>query len=135
MEAQITSNDLERLRGRNGLAFLDCDIPPLELLDLINSAFADNGILLDNSWLKEVLSFQHDGKTDLLLPFGDAKVHPTKIVMWQVLSYQDCRGVFLSDYIQRGLYRSDMEADCSAHSDEQGQHTDLTETMSGMTMQ
>lgn len=108
MEIPITIDDLKQMKGRNGLAFLDCDMHPLELLDEVNRAFRHGGILLDNSELKDVLSFRHDGKVDLLLPFNDAKLHSTKIVIWQMATYESCRGIFFSDYIRdtlRGIAR------------------------------
>ncbi len=106
MYTQITIDNLkqlEQLKGKNGLAFLDCDMHPLELLNAVNEALTHGGILLNGSELKDVLSFHHDGKVDLLLPFNNAKLHSTKIVIWQMMIYKDCRGIFLSDYIRSTL--------------------------------
>lgn len=96
-------DELRNMAGKGGLAFLNCDIPPRELLDLINKTLTYGGILLNQSELKEVLSFQHDGTVDLIIPFGQAELEPTKLVIWQVLTYKDCHGVFLSDYIHNRL--------------------------------
>ncbi len=100
---QITTSELRSMKGQNGLVFLNCDMAPEELLDLLNKALTHGGILLDHSKLEEIMSFPHDGVVDLIIPFGDAKLEPSKLVMWQVLTYQDCRGVFLSDYIHNRM--------------------------------
>jgi len=100
---QIEMAELRNMAGQNGLVFQDCDMAPQELLDLINKVLTYGGILLDQSELKEVKSFQHDRTVDLIIPFDDARLEPAKLVMWQVLTYHDCHGVFLSDYIQHKL--------------------------------
>ena len=111
MEIQISINDLEGMRGQNGLAFLDCAVPAEELLDLINQTFAHSGILSGGKKFENVLSLQHDGAVDLLIPFHDVKVDSTKLVIWQMLTYQNCHGIFLSDYIRRTLDRIDIPQD------------------------
>lgn len=108
MEIQISKEDLEGMRNQNGLAFLDCSISPQELLELINRTFIYGGILLGNSEFKDILSFQHDGIVDLLLPFRQVELHPTKLVIWQAITYQDCHGVFLPEYIRHTLDGTDI---------------------------
>ena len=95
------------MRRENGLAFLDCPIPPLELLSEINRAFTYAGILRDHSEIKEVMTFPHDGKADVVLPFGKAVLEPVKLAAWQIMAYADCRAVFFSDYIPARLRGED----------------------------
>ncbi len=96
---QITTDELRNIKGQNGLAFMDCAMNPYELLVTLNQAFVHGGILLNESRLERVLTLQHDGKVDVIIPFDSANLEPTKLVMWQMLTFQDCHGVFLSDYI------------------------------------
>jgi len=103
--------DLEGMRGQNGLAFLDCDVPAEELLELINKTFAHSGILSGGGKFENVLSLRHDGTIDLLIPFRDVKLDSTKLVIWQMLTYQKCRGIFLPDYIGRTLDGFDIAQD------------------------
>lgn len=130
--AQIQTEGLKRLRGKNGIAFLDCDIPPLELINMINEAFTYGGILLDNSEFKEVLSFQHGGEVDLLLPFDNVKLDPAKIVIWQMTAYHDCHGVFFSDYIRNTLNDSEMELKCPSDTEQAQKPEGFSMTMGGM---
>ena len=119
----INADGLRNLAGRNGLAFRDCELAPLELLDELNQALAYGGILLGQGRLETVLTFQHDGIVDLIVPFDDAKLDPAKLVMWQMLAYPDCHGVFLSDYIPKTLKgdyflhgeEMDLEAFCEKY--------------------
>ena len=130
--AQIQTEDLKRLRGKNGIAFLDCDIPPLELINMINEAFTYGGILLDNSEFKEVLSFRHDGKVDLLLPFDHVKLDSARIVIWQMISYSGCHGVFFSDYIRNTLSESEMGLKRSSDTEQAQKSEGCSMTMGGM---
>jgi len=101
------------MKGQGGLVFQDCDMDPQELLDLINQVLTYGGILLDQSELKEVKSFQHDGTVDLIIPFGNAKLEPTKLIIWQVMTYHDCHDIFLSDYIYYKLDKIQEEPSTS----------------------
>ena len=130
--AQIQTEDLKRLRGKNGIAFLDCDIPPLELINMINEAFTYGGILLDNSEFKEVLSFQHDGKVDLLLPFDHVKLDSARIVIWQMISYSGCHGAFFSDYIRNTLSESEAGLNHSSDTEQEQKSESCSMTMKGM---
>lgn len=103
MVKELTAKDLQRMRWENGLAFLDCRVPPLEVLSEINRSFTYAGILRDQSEIKEVMTFPRDRTTDVLLPFGKAVLEPVKLVAWQIMAYPDCRAVFFSDYIPSRL--------------------------------
>ena len=100
---QLTINDLRKMKGTNGLAFLDCNMPPQEVLDLINRTFAYAGILPGQSRFEKIMCFQHDESVDLVIPFGNIELESTKLVIWQAMTFKDCRGVFLSDYIYHRL--------------------------------
>ena len=130
--AQIQTEDLKKLRGKNGIAFLDCDIPPLELINMINEAFTYGGILLDNSEFKEVLSFQHDGKVHLLLPCDHVKLDFARIVIWQMISYSGCHGVFFSDYIHNTLSESETGLNHSSDTEQAQKPESRGMTMGGM---
>lgn len=103
MVKEITAKNLQTMRGENGLAFLDCEVPPLEVLSEVNRSFTYAGILRDQSEIKEVMIFPHDGKVDVVLPFGKAVLEPVKLAAWQIMVYPDCQAVFFSDYIPSRL--------------------------------
>ena len=73
------------------------------MLSEVNRSFTYAGILLNQSEIKEVMMFPHDGRIDVLLPFGKAILEPVKLAVWQIMAYPDCRAVFFSDYIPSRL--------------------------------
>jgi len=73
---QITTDDLRRMDGQEGLIFQGCGGDPQEWVDGINSLLTEAGILRNGSaWKAEaVRCFQHDGLTNLLFPFEDMEL-------------------------------------------------------------
>lgn len=122
MVKELTAKDLQRMRWENGLAFLDCQVPPLEVLSEINRSFTYAGILRGQSEIKEVMTFPRDGTTDVLLPFGKAVLEPVKLAAWQIMAYPDCRAVFFSDYIPSRLRGKEVRLPLTKNS-KKGGHT------------
>ena len=66
-------------------------------LEAMISSMRDAGLAANS------MMFPHDGKVDVVLPFGKAVLEPVKLAAWQIMAYPDCRAVFFSDYIPSRL--------------------------------
>ena len=65
----ITTDDLRRMEGKNGLILQGCGGDLKEWVDGINDMLTDAGILKNGSKFENVSAFQYDGMTCLLYPF------------------------------------------------------------------
>ena len=64
----------------------------------------EEGILRDGTKFTEVLSFQHDGLTNLLFPFDDSvKLNAGALAMWRLQTHGQFGGTWLSDYVPNRL--------------------------------
>ena len=100
---QITTNDLRTMEDQEGLVLQGCGGPPQEWVDGINQELTKAGILLNGSKLENVVSFRHDGVTNLLFPFGDAELHIGKFAMWRLQTHNKYGGTWLSGYVPHPL--------------------------------
>lgn len=103
MIKQITTNDLRRMEGQEGLVLQGCGGDPQEWVDGINSLLTEAGILLDGSKFEDASSFQHDGVTCLLFPFEGVELDGGKLAMWRIQTYEQFGGTWLSDYVPNRL--------------------------------
>jgi len=99
----ISADDLRRMEGQEGLVLQGCGGPPQEWVNGINQELTEAGILLNGSKLENVVSFRHDGVTNLLFPFGDAELHIGKFAMWRLQTHNKYGGTWLSDYVPNRL--------------------------------
>ena len=99
----ISADDLRRMEGQEGLVLQGCGGPPQEWVDGINQELTEAGILLNGSKLENVVSFRHDGVTNLLFPFSDAELHIGKFAMWRLQTHNKYGGTWLSDYVPNRL--------------------------------
>ena len=72
---QITTDDLRRMDGQEGLILQGCGGNLREWVDGINDLLTEAGILLDGSRFENVSMFQHQGLTNLLFPFDLSLIH------------------------------------------------------------
>jgi len=100
---QINAEDLRRMEDQEGLVLQGCGGPPQEWVNGINQELTEAGILLNGSKLENVVSFRHDGVTNLLFPFGDAELHIGKFAMWRLQTHNKYGGTWLSDYVPNRL--------------------------------
>lgn len=100
---EISTDKLRRMEGREGLILQGCGGDPQEWVDGINQILTDAGILLDGTRFENVVSFQHEGLTNLLFPFKDAKVDAGKLAMWRLQTHEQFGGMWLSDYVPNRL--------------------------------
>ena len=100
----ITSEELRRMDGQEGLILQGCGGPAQEWLDGINEMLTEEGILKDGTRFTEVLSFQHEGLTNLLFPFdGTVQLDMSALAMWRLKSHGQFGGTWLSDYVPNRL--------------------------------
>ena len=100
---QITTEDLRRIDGQEGLILQGCGGNPQEWVDGINGLLTEEGILLDGSRFESVSVFQHQGLTDLLFPFDGAKLDIGKLAMWRLQTHGQFGGTWLSVNDTRGI--------------------------------
>ena len=102
---QIITDDLRHMEDKEGLILQGCGGDPQEWVDGINRELTEAGILLGGSTFKaeDVSSFQHDGVTNLLFPFGDAELNIGKFAMWRLQTHDRYGGTWLSDYVPNRL--------------------------------
>ena len=100
---QITTDDLRRMDGQEGLILQGCGGDLQEWVDGINGLLTEAGILLDGSQFESVSVFQHQGLTNLLFPFDGVKLDVGKLAMWRLQTYGQFVGTWLSDYVPNQL--------------------------------
>ena len=100
---QITTEDLRRMDGQEGLILQGCGGGLQEWVDGINDILTEEGILLDGSRFEEVSVFQHQGLTNLLFPFDGVKLDVGKLAVWRLQTHGQFGGTWLSDYVPNRL--------------------------------
>ena len=102
---QITTDDLRKMEGREGLVLQGCGGDPQEWVDGINGLLTEASILLDGSTfqIENVSVFQHDGLTNMLFPFEDVNLNMGKLAMWRLQTHGQFGGTWLSDYVPNRL--------------------------------
>ena len=100
---RITTEDLRRMDGQEGLILQGCGGDPQEWVDGINGILTQAGILLDGSRFEAVSVFQHDGLTDLLFPFDGVKLDMGRLAVWRLQTHSQFGGTWLSDYVPNRL--------------------------------
>lgn len=100
---QITTDDLRRMDGQEGLILQGCGGDLQEWVDGINGLLTEAGILLDSSRFESVFVFQHQELTNLLFPFDGVKLDVGKLAMWRLQTYGQFVGIWLSDYVPNQL--------------------------------
>lgn len=112
----ITTNDLRRMNGKEGLILQGCEGEVQEWVDGINNMFTGSGILFDDTIFENVSVFQNDGVTCILYPFDNVHLDVGKLAMWRLQSYTAFAGTWLSDYVDNKL--GGFEAEQSDDMDE-----------------
>ena len=100
---QITTEDLLRMDGQEGLILQGCGGDLQEWVDGINSLLTEAGILMEGSKFESVSTFQHKGLTNLLFPFDGVKLDTGKLAMWRLQTHEQFGGTWLSDYVPNPL--------------------------------
>ena len=108
---KITTEDLLRMDGQEGLILQGCGGDLQEWVDGINGLLTEAGILMEGSKFESVSTFQHKGLTNLLFPFDGVKLDMGKLAMWRLQTHEQFGGTWLSDYVpnQLGGYLAEPE--------------------------
>lgn len=88
--------------GREGLVFEGC-AGPEDWVKGINETLTESGILLNGTTLRNVSTFELDGRTCLLFDFEGAELSKGKLAMWRINTHAQFGGTWLSDYVPNRL--------------------------------
>lgn len=99
----ITTDDLRRMKDKDGLILQGCGGDLKEWVDGINDLFTEAGILKGGSKFEDVSAFQYDGMTCLLYPFEGAELDIGKLAIWRLQTHENFGGTWLSDFVPNRL--------------------------------
>ena len=99
----IAADELRGMEDKEGLILQGCGGKLEEWLDGINDMLTEDGILLEGTRFEAALTFEHDGCTNLLFPFGSVKLDVGKLAMWRLKTHEQFGGTWLSDYVPNRL--------------------------------
>ncbi len=100
---QVTTDDLRRMEGQEGLILQGCGGDLQEWVDGINELFTEEGILENGSRLTDVSTFKHGSLINLLFSFEGAELAMGRLAMWRLQTHEQFGGTWLSDYVPNKL--------------------------------
>lgn len=103
---QITTDDLRRMKGTEGLILQGCGGSLNEWIDGINDLLTGSEILLGGTKFKaeNCCVFENEGLTNLMFAFSeDVKLDMGKLAMWRLQTHENFGGKWLSDYVDNTL--------------------------------
>lgn len=103
---QITTDDLRKMKGAEGLILQGCGGSLDEWVDGINDMLTESGILLDGTKFKaeNCRVFENEDLTNLMFPFSEnVKLDMGKLAMWRLQTHGNFGGKWLSDYVDNTL--------------------------------
>lgn len=100
----ISTEDLRKMKGNEGLILQGCGGDISEWIEGINQELTSKGILLDNTKFENVFKFENNGLTCILFPFnGDIKLDGGKFPIWRIQTRELFGSMWLSDYVNNYL--------------------------------
>ena len=103
MITKVTTDDLRKMRGQEGLVFQGCGEPLSEWKDGINEILTQAGILRGGSAFGNVMEFENRGVTNLLFPFDGVDLDVGRLSLWRLENRQTFDVMWLSDYADNYL--------------------------------
>lgn len=101
---QVTTEELRRMKGYEGLVLQGCDGDLKEWQQSINDIFTDEGLLLDSTKFENIYVFQYNRVTNLIFPFDETvKLNIAKLAIWRLQYHEKFGGMWLSDYVENRL--------------------------------
>lgn len=103
---RITTDDLRKMKDKEGLVLQGCGGELQEWVDGINGELTKANILLGGTKFKaeNCSVFENEGLTCLLFPFtADVKLDMGKLAMWRLRTHEQFGGTWLSDYVPNKL--------------------------------
>ena len=99
----ITTEDLRKMKGKEGLILQGCGGEPKEWLEGVNRMLNEAGIFKDGSKFENCYVFNQDNLTCMLFPFENTELDVARLAMWRLRSYELFGGTWLSDYVPNYL--------------------------------
>ncbi len=100
---QVSSEELHKMQGKEGLIIQSCGGSLQKWQEDINKALTEE-ILLNGSSFQDAVSFEHDGLTNMLFLFDDnVKLDVRRLAVWRLKTHDIFGGTWLSDYVQNKL--------------------------------
>jgi len=106
MVHHVSSEQIKRMAGSDGLILQGCGGDTVEWLTGINETLTDEGILKNGGAFKDIYVFEHDGITNILYPFDEMKpdtLDMGKLAMWRLQTHGNFAGTWHSDYLPNKL--------------------------------
>lgn len=103
---KIKTDDLRKMKGKEGLILQGCGGSLDEWVDGINGLLTRYEILLDGTNFKaeNCYTFKNEETTNLMFPFSeDVKLNMGKLAMWRLQTHEIFGGKWLSDYVDNRL--------------------------------
>ena len=100
---KITTDDLRKMKGKEGLILQGCGGEPQEWLEGVNRMFREANILKGDSKFDKCYVFSHNDHTCMLFPFENADLDVGRLAMWRLQNYEIFGGTWLSDYVPNKL--------------------------------
>lgn len=115
----ITTNELRRMKGREGIIFPGCGGDLNDWLNGINATFNEEGLFLDGTKFTDCYVFKDDRVHCLLFPFDDSvKLDMGKLAKWRIAAHDRFYGTWLSDYVDSRLGGFVDEEEAASDSEE-----------------
>jgi len=107
----VTTDELRKMLGSEGLIIQGCGGDLTEWVDGINDILTNERILLEGTKFDKVHAFKHERLTNLLFPFSeDVKLNIGKLAIWRLASHETFGGTWLTDYVDNRLGGFKMSA-------------------------
>lgn len=101
---KISTDDLRKMEGSEGLIIQGCGGDLQEWVDGINQILTEDNILHNGTRLEDISVFQNGELTNLLFKFTpDVNVNMYRLAFWRIASHPTFGGTWLSDYVENYL--------------------------------
>lgn len=100
---EIKAEQLRRPDTPEGLILQGCGGDLQEWVTGINDMLTEENILLDGSRFEQASVFEHQGLTNLFLPFDDVKLDMGKLAIWRLNTREQFGSMWRSDYVDNRL--------------------------------
>lgn len=100
---EIKAGQLRHSDTPEGLILQGCGGDLQEWVTDINDMLTEENILLDGSRFEQAFVFQHQGLTNLFLPFDTVKLDMGKLAIWRLNTREQFGSMWRSDYVDNRL--------------------------------
>ena len=100
---KITTEDLCRMDGKEGMIIQGCGGDLQEWVDGMNKLLTEAGILKNGTRFEDVSAFQYGELTCLLYSFDNVDLDIGKLAIWRLRTHAAFGGTWLSDFVPNRL--------------------------------